>query len=73
MWVLTKEYNMYEQQGEYFVAVYKDKPTFKQLKITLQSNDEVMLGKLTRGGGRQNVEDLWYNLAEVKEGENYEH
>ncbi len=73
MWVVTKEYNMYDQQGEYFVAVYKDKPTFKQLKITLQSNDEVMLGKLTRGGGRQNVEDEWYNLAEVEDGENYEY
>lgn len=72
MWVVTKEYNDYNQHGEYFVAVYKDKPTFQQLKETLQSEDDVTIGKLTRGGGRQNIEDEWYSLIRVEEGENYD-
>ncbi len=32
VWVLTEEYNEYDQHGEYFLAVFKDEPTEKDLK-----------------------------------------
>ena len=31
VWVLTSDYNLYDQMGEYFEAVFKDKPTAQQL------------------------------------------
>jgi len=71
MWVITASINAYEQEGDYLVAVYKSKPTFKQLK-TLLKEDDVTIGKLTRGGGRQNYEGSWYHLSELKEGKKYE-
>jgi len=70
MWVITAEINDYNQEGEYFVGVYKNKPTFQQLKELL-NEDNVTVGKLTRGGGRQSTENVWYNLKEVEEGINY--
>ena len=47
-----------------------NKPTFEQLKTLIEVND-VTIGKLTRGGGRQDAEDKWYNLHEVKDGEKF--
>ena len=70
MWIVTGQVNEYDQFGEYFVAAYKEKPNFKQLKKLL-NKDDVTVGKLTRGGGRQNIEDCWYNLRRVEEGKNY--
>ena len=31
IWVLTKEYNDYNQHGEYFVGAWKEKPTHQLL------------------------------------------
>lgn len=73
MWIITAEINDYNQEGEYFVAAYNEKPTFKQLKELLPNQNDVTIGKLTRGGGRQKYENEWYNLKEVKEGINYFH
>lgn len=33
VWILTEEYNDYDQHGEYFVAVFADKPTTEQLNF----------------------------------------
>ena len=63
VWVVTREINEYNQDGEYFVAVFKNKPTFQQLKKLL-NEDDVTIDKLTRGGGRQSTEYEWYNLLE---------
>ena len=68
MWVVTREINEYNQDGEYFVSAYMDKPTFKQLKELISANDKT-IGKLTRGGGRQKIEDEWYYLREVSDGQ----
>ena len=70
MWIVTEEHNDYDQHGEYFVAWYGSKPTFAQLKELTGSGD-VTVGKLTRGGGRQGIEESWWNLHEVKEGVNF--
>lgn len=65
VWVVTREMNEYNQDGEYFVAVFKNKPTFRMLKKLLPEESDVTIGKLTRGVGRQCIEDEWYNLIEV--------
>lgn len=60
VWILTMEVNAYDQCGEYFVAVYKDKPTHQQL-----SEQDVPTNRLRHvldGGGRKDDEDTWYNL-----------
>ena len=67
MWVLTTEFNDYDQHGEYFMAAFIEKPTFKQLKSITEQTD-VIVGKLTRGGGRHHYEYQWYNLHEINDG-----
>ena len=64
VWVLTSEYNDYDQHGEYFEAVFKNKPTAQQLigQGVAESEAEWVL----QGGGRREYEDLWYNLNEVE-------
>ena len=69
VWVVTREINMYDQDGEYFVAGYIEEPTFADLKKLLPHSSDATVGKLTRGGGREKVEDEWYHLAEVEVGE----
>ena len=71
MWIVTMAVNAYEQRGNYFIAAYENRPTFRDLKKLLPDEGDVTLGKLTRGGGRQNRETAWYYLTEVKSGELY--
>lgn len=71
MWIVTAEIADYDQAGEYFVAAYNKKPDFQQLKKLLNCESDVTIGKLTRGGGRRSDEYEWYNLIEVKNGENH--
>ena len=64
VWILTEEHNQYDQYGEYFVAVYKDKPTVQQLAKYVDCylcNPE----HVWNGGGRtENNEDTWWYLRE---------
>jgi len=69
MWVVTREINQFEQDGEYLVSVFKDKPTFQALKALLPSESDVTIGKLTRGGGRHGNEYEWFNLFSVENGQ----
>jgi len=71
MWVITRAINQYNQDGDYLVCVFENKPTFQELKKALQLNN-VTIGKLTRGGGRQGIENEWYFLTELKSGEIYQ-
>ena len=73
MWVITRAINQYDQDGDYLVCVFENKPTFQELKKVLPKESDVTIGKLTRGGGRQDVEGEWYFLSELKSGELYEH
>jgi hypothetical protein len=82
VWVLTTEHNDYDQHGEYFVAVFETKPTVKELAAFFTTNKGVavpgyhqdpvsvlnFLLHLLDGGGRQAIEDQWYNLNEVEFG-----
>ena len=63
-WVLTFECNDYDQHGEYFEAVFKNKPSVQQLIDQGVAESEVEL--TLQGGGRREDEGLWYNLKEVK-------
>lgn len=72
IWVVTKEVNDYNQHGDYFVGIFINKPEFKHLKQLLPNEPNDTIGKLIRGGGRKNFEDVWYTLFEAKSGSNYE-
>lgn len=80
VWVLTTEYNQYDQEGAYLCAVWPAKPTVKQLAefFSYTSASSVVgnvmgalafIMHLEAGGGRRGVEDQWYNLEFVKYGE----
>ncbi len=74
VWVLTYECNRYDQEGEYFLAVFGQKPNYEQLALALKDASDVpssvmaaivFLERLLKGGGRLGTEDTWYNLKEV--------
>lgn len=72
LWVITREINEYNQEGEYFVAVFKDKPTKEELIKLLPNEPEKYVDHLLTGGDRLDKEDEWYNLYEIKYGVNYD-
>lgn len=51
VWVLTEEYNQYDQYGKYFRAVFKDKPTIEQL-VSIGIAEWYASELLQTGGGR---------------------
>lgn len=65
VWVLTREINQYDQDGAYYMAVFANKPTVKQLKKHKLSDEEAE-HVLRTGGGRLRVEHEWYFLNEVE-------
>lgn len=70
MWILTEEYNDYNQHGEYFLTAWLEKPTENQIKEMISESYgeysiEVITKKLlSNGGGRIKDQDHWYNLFE---------
>lgn len=75
VWVLTREINQYDQDGEYFVCVFAEKPSTQKLAEVMQKQDhgatDVMeavafLEHLRAGGGRRKYEDTWFHLKEVE-------
>lgn len=78
MWILTREINQYDQDGEYFVAGWAEKPTVIQLNTLfgdrwLPKTEHASYASylVITGGGRIAVEDEWYNLFEYVEGTPY--
>lgn len=68
VWVLTREINEYNQDGEYFVAVYKNKPSPEVLgeEIGYEPTSQYVVNLLENGGGRLSDEDdVWWWLKEV--------
>ena len=63
VWVLTEEYNAYDQYGEYFCEVFASKPSAQQL-MTLEVPQH-RLRHVLNGGGRKGDEDHWFNLKEI--------
>lgn len=62
VWILTEEHNAYDQYGEYFVAVFEEKPSLKQLAQYVDcyycTPEHVWHG----GGRTSHMEDTWWNL-----------
>lgn len=73
VWVLTREHNDYDQHGEYFVEVYKEKPNFEQLKAVVEDHyyeyepklEHVVGNLLRKGGDRIKSESVWFHLKEI--------
>lgn len=65
VWVLTREINQYDQDGEYFVDVFAEKPTRDQIQGLCDIvNNEDYISHVMNGGGRKEREDEWWNLRE---------
>jgi hypothetical protein len=62
VWILTEEYNQYDQYGEYYRAAFQNKPTVDQL-MKFEMNEQTAL-HVQKGGGRIDTEDQWYHLRE---------
>lgn len=70
VWVLTREVNEYNQEGEYFVAVFPKKPTAQQLIENLVPEEDV--DHVLNGGGRLHFDipsdqhyHVWHHLRRV--------
>ena len=60
IWVLTQDFNDYDQHGSYFEGAWIAKPTAEQLKnagVPTSDIEHVLLG-----GGRRGSEYSWYDL-----------
>lgn len=66
VWILTSEYNDYDQYGEYFEEVFFKYPTKEQLARTtcLPPDSPIIDNLLKNGGGRARYEYIWYHLRE---------
>ena len=69
VWILTSEYNDYDQHGEYFIKAYMDKPNRDSISADLELDPEFhtdTILHILNGGGRQKVEYIWYYLRQVE-------
>lgn len=69
-YILTSEWNAYDQFGEYFIAWFHRKPTPDELrKVMIEKEEEdscELCCHILNGGGRtEQMEDRWYHLREV--------
>jgi shikimate kinase len=65
IYVLTREINQYDQDGEYFVHAWNYKPTTEDI-IQHVGSSIVATHVASTGGGRIMHEEEWYHLREVK-------
>ena len=64
VWVLTEEVNDYNQYGEYFLAVFKEKPTLEEL-MSFDIPEDYARSCLDTGGKRLRPTvgcDWWWSL-----------
>ena len=70
IWVLTCEYNDYNQYGEYYIKAWDHLPSYDELKIQLEEQlggnalSNTIHHLLDKGGGRIKNEDCWWWLRE---------
>lgn len=63
IWILTSEYNEYDQYGEYFIEAFIIKPQSKDISKLIGVSKDVA-DHILNGGGRVDTEHVWYNLRE---------
>ena len=64
VWILTTEYNEYDQYGEYFIAVFSQLPSVRDLASFTIPADQCE--HVRKGGGRIAAEQQWWFLREHK-------
>ena len=80
VWVVTREINEYNQDGEYFFGVFLAPPSVDELRRLFYTDSyaddiesvddqlrdarEKFIARLLLGGGRVDVEDEWFHLFE---------
>jgi hypothetical protein len=68
IWVLTEEYNDYDQHGKYYLKAWDHKPSREELKAqgVAESQEccEDLIVHVLSGGGRIKKEYHWYILEE---------
>ena len=64
VWILTREINCYDQDGEYFVDVFANVPSFEQL--TAAGVPENRIKHTQKGGGRLERSYEWFILREIE-------
>lgn len=64
VWILTSEYNDYDQHGEYFEAVFGTKPHHTEL--TAMGVPQNRLKHVLNGGGRVSDENKWFWLRDYE-------
>jgi hypothetical protein len=67
IWILTMYVNDYNQHGEYFIDAWTSLPTRDQLHEHVKNwfcgpDVDPIDVLLETGGGRQNLEDEWFEL-----------
>jgi hypothetical protein len=62
IWILTREINEYDQDGEYFVDAWLEKPTHEILSASKVPTNR--LRHVLNGGGRIGFENEWFHLKE---------
>ena len=69
IWILTSEFNEYDQHGEYFVKAWPRKPTLEELTEAGDwGSDMSYAAHVQSGGGQLDAEDEWWFLREYKVG-----
>lgn len=63
VWILTREINVYDQDGEYFVAVFANTPTYAQL-IECKVPQNRVRHTLNGGGRFIDTDNEWFTLRE---------
>lgn len=71
MWVITRSINQYDQDGDYLVCVFLNKPTDSDLLKIFPGYSRQELDHLLSGGGRVDSEDEWFYLTKLQSGELY--
>lgn len=61
IWVLTSEYNDYDQHGEYFIAAFYGKPSAADLMKEAEVSAK-LAEHIAAGGGRIDAEYQWFHL-----------
>lgn len=70
VYVLTRCINAYEQDGEYFVAVFKEFPSIEEYSATIGAEVNHLLTEkqyenlVFNDGGRMGFEYEWYYIRE---------
>ena len=67
LWILTEEYNEYDQHGGYFATAWASKPSVEDVAKATGTIGE-RAEHIWSGGGRVKYENQWYNLFEWEEG-----